>query len=266
MTFIHETAIVSSQAQIGDNNYIGPFCIINDDVVIGNNNQFISSVYLDNGTRIKDNNQIYPFATVAMVPQDLKYQGEVSYVSIGNNNIIREHVTIHKGTNLGSGITTIGDHNFLMVGVHVAHDVSIANHVIIDNNVLLAGHIEIDDFVVIGGGSGVHQFCNIGKHAFIGGMSGVGEDIVPYAMFAGERNNSGISGPNIVGLRRQQFTNEQIYKIKDCYDILFDKNNLFNTNFEKISDKYRDDPVVQVIIDFINKPRKRQVCTIYKVF
>ena len=201
---IHPSAVVSSKAQIGDNVEIGPFCVVGDDVKIGEGTILKSHVVVEGDTVIGKNNIIFPFASIGLEPQDLKFKGEKSRVEIGDNNKIREHVTIHLGTQDGAMVTKIGSNCLLMVGVHIAHDCVVGNHVIFANNATLAGHVEVGDHVVIGGLSAVHQFVRIGAGAMIGGMSGVESDVFPNGLVMGER--ASLAGLNLVGLKRREIS------------------------------------------------------------
>src|SRR5690348_2433622 len=186
---IHPTAIVDSQARIAESAEVGPYCIIGADVAIGARTRLMAHVYVEGVTTIGEDNIFYPYATVGVASQDLKYQGERSETHIGNRNKIREFVTIHRGTEGGGRITRIGDDNLLMAYTHVAHDVQIGSHAIFGNGVTFAGHVVVDDWVAIEAFSGVHQFCRIGKHAFIGGYSVITKDVLPFSMTVSPRES-----------------------------------------------------------------------------
>ncbi|UQY80287.1 Acyl-[acyl-carrier-protein]--UDP-N- acetylglucosamine O-acyltransferase [Candidatus Hepatincola sp. Av] len=262
MVNIHKTAIVEKGAEIAEGCNVGPFCYVGSKVKLHKNVKLISSVHIVGNTEVGEGTEIFPFSVIGVKPQDLKYKGEETKIIIGKNTSIREHVTVHLAT--GSGVTSIGDNCLLMVACHVAHDVHIGNHVIIDNNVLLAGHVSVDDYAIIGGGSGIHQFCRIGSYAFIGGMSGVGSDIVPFALFAGVRDSERINGVNLIGLRRAGYSKEEIHEVNQAYDILFDKTDIFQNNIEKLQKKFTDSKLVNKIISFINAERSRNICTAYR--
>jgi UDP-N-acetylglucosamine acyltransferase len=216
---IHPTALVHQNAVIGDGVHIGPFSIIEDHVTIGDYCKIESHVQIGSYTTLGHHNHIYQGAVIGSDPQDLTFQGEPTYLTIGNHNIIREYVTLSKGTVKGSSVTKIGDHNFLMIYTHLGHDTLVGNHVILTNNCQIAGHVEIEDHVVIGGSSNVHQFCKIGRHAMVGGVSKVVQDVVPYALVSG--NISSLHGINAVGLKRAGLLKEDIIAIKNIHHVLF---------------------------------------------
>ena len=188
----------------------------------------------------------------------MKYNGENTELVIGSNNTIREYTTINPGTLQGGGITKVGDNNLIMIGAHIAHDCVIGNNVVIANNAAIAGHAEIQDNVILGGNSGVHQFTRIGKMAMIGGMTGVSRDVIPYGLSTGNRNI--LNGINVVGLRRIKTSNKEIIGLSESYKNIFKTENL-NKNLEKLDPKTKDNPLVNDVINFINKDKKRPICT-----
>ena len=210
---IHNSSVIDKRAKIGKNVKVGPFCYIGPQVQISDGVELISNIHIEGNTKIGKGTKIFPFASIGTVPQDLKYQGEVNSLEIGENNTIREYVTINPGTEGGGRKTIIGNNCLFMISSHVAHDCQIGNNVVIANNVPLGGHVTIEDSVVVGGNSAVHQFVNIGKFAMIGGMSGVGENIIPYALYIGIRSN--LRGLNLIGLKRQKISSIQINKINN---------------------------------------------------
>jgi UDP-N-acetylglucosamine acyltransferase len=197
---VHPSAFVSPDAVLGENVSIGPCAVIEEDVVIGDNCQVHAFASIKRHTRMGTDNIVHSYAAVGGIPQDLKFAGEVSHLEIGNHNSIREFASLHRGTAGGGGCTRVGDNNLLMAYTHVAHDCQIGNGVVLSNNATLAGHVVIQDGAILGGLCAVHQFSRIGRHAFVGGMTGVAQDLPPYMLAVGGR--SGIHGPNIVGLRR----------------------------------------------------------------
>lgn len=219
MVNIHSLAVVEEGAQIGEGTVIGPFTYIGAKVKIGKNNHISSNVVIDGNTTIGDNNQIFQFASIGAIPQDLKFNGEDSEVIIGNNNKIRECVTIHKGTKTGIMKTAIGNNNLFMACAHVAHDVIIGNNNIFANCATLAGHVEVANNVIMGGLSAIHQFTRIGERAFIGGGAMVSRDIAPCCYAQGDR--AGLVGINQVGLLRSGMTKEHILKIRKLYRKVF---------------------------------------------
>jgi len=246
---IHPTAIVSTKAQIGSNVYIGPYCRIGDCVTIGNDCRFESQVIVEGPTAIGDNNQFYPFGTIGLPPQDLKFKGEETFLTIGDHNIFREYVNIHRGTKGGGGRTRIGNHNFIMAYAHVGHDSTLGNYIIMANAATLAGHVTIDDHATIGAFSGVHQFCRVGTHGYVGGYSVITKDVLPYSKTVSERNTHSY-GPNVLGLERKGLTPEQIENIKSAFRILLQSKLNTTQAVEAIKGKLQS-PEVQVILDFI---------------
>ena len=255
---IHQTAIIDVKAKISSNVEIGPYTVIGPNVSIGENTKIHSHVNLSGITSIGKNNNIYPFASIGNDPQDMKYSGEKTKLIIGDNNIIREYVSINPGTNGGGGLTTINNNCLFMVSAHVAHDCIIGNNVIIANNVAIAGHAYIEDGVIIGGNSAVQQFTRIGKMAMIGGMTGVEKDVIPYALSTGNRNR--LKGLNLIGLRRKNISNEKIILLSDAYKEIFKTENL-TENLKNLNGEFKNNILVNDIIDFINKDKKRPICT-----
>ncbi len=258
MTKIHPTAIIEKTAQIGSNVEIGAYTIIGANVKIGNNCIIKSHVVIEGDTEIGDSNVIYPFAAVGLAPQDLKYAGEKTRLVIGDNNRIREHVTIHLGTVTGAGVTTIGDDCLLMVGVHIAHDCVVGNHVILANNATLAGHVVVGDNVVIGGLSAVHQFVRIGASAMIGGMSGVEADVIPYGLVMGER--ASLAGLNLIGMKRKNLSRDEIHGLRNFYKELFlEGEGNFQQRLDSLLPSFSQDTVKE-ITKFVKSQTSRSFC------
>jgi len=254
---IHSTAIIDSKAKISENVHIGPYCVIGPNVEINENSEIQSHVNISGHTKIGKGNKIYPFVSIND-PQDLKYNGEPTNLVIGDNNKIREYVTINPGTVGGGGKTIIGNNCLLMVSSHVAHDCQLGNNIIVANNVAIAGHAIIDDHVIIGGNSAVQQFTRIGKMAMIGGMTGVLHDVIPYGLSTGNRNS--LQGLNLIGLRRSKFDNKDILGLSDAYKEIFATKNL-TENLVKLNGSFKDNPLVKDVIEFITKHKKRSICT-----
>ena len=254
---IHSTAIIDSKAKISENVHIGPYCVIGPNVEINENTEIQSHVNISGNTKIGKGNKIYPFVSIND-PQDLKYNGETTDLVIGDNNKIREYVTINPGTVGGGGKTIIGNNCLFMVSSHVAHDCQLGNNIIIANNVAIAGHAIIDDHVIIGGNSAVQQFTRIGKMAMIGGMTGVLHDVIPYGLSTGNRNS--LQGLNLIGLRRSKFDNKDILGLSDAYKEIFATKNL-TQNLSKLNGSFKDNPLVKDVIEFITKDKKRSICT-----
>jgi len=230
---IHQSAIIHPTAVIGDNVEVGPFSIVEENSKIGNGCRIGSHVIIGANTILGENNYISHGAIIGSDPQDKSYQGEKTYLIIGDNNTVREYVTICKGTQKGDGFTRVGSHNFIMNYAHIAHDVVMGDHNVIVNNVQIGGHVHIEDYITFGCGSGVHQSCNIGRFAMIGAGSKVSQDIVPYSLADGPR--SYIHGINIVGLRRNGFSNEEISTIKKINTILFRQKRTLDQSIEEIN-------------------------------
>ena len=257
---IHKTAIIDPKSKISSNVSIGPYSVIGPDVEIDENTIIYSHVSISGHTKIGKRNKIYPFASIGSDPQDLKYNGEETKLIIGDENTIREYVTINPGTVGDGGKTIIGNSCLFMISSHVAHDCSIGNNVIIANNVPLGGHVIIEDNVVIGGNSAVQQFTRIGKMAMIGGMTGVLHDVIPYGLSTGNRNS--LQGLNLIGLRRAKFENKKILGLSEAYKEIFVTKNL-TENISKLNGSLKDNELVKEVIKFIIKDKKRSICTPY---
>ena len=255
---IHKTAIVNSKAKVSSSAKIGAYSVIGPNVEIGDNVIIHSQVNISGNTKIGNGNKIYPFAAIGNDPQDLKYNGEETSLVIGNNNKIREYVTIHPGTLGGGGMTKIGNNCLFMISSHIAHDCDVGNNVIIANNVPLGGHVTIEDNVVIGGNSAVQQFTRIGKLAMVGGMTGVLHDVIPYGLSIGNRNY--LQGLNLIGLRRANIDNKDILGLIEAYKEIFATKNL-NDNLSKLNGAFKENPLVKDIIKFITEDKKRSICT-----
>jgi UDP-N-acetylglucosamine acyltransferase len=246
---IHPSAIVSPEAEIGADVFIGPYCRIGARVKIGMECRLESHVVIEGPSVIGENNQFYPFGTIGLQPQDLKFKGEEASLTIGNHNIFREYVNVHRGTKGGGGNTRIGDHNFLMAFVHVGHDSRLGNHIIMANGATLAGHVTIEDHATVGAFSGVHQFCRVGAHGYVGGYTVVTKDVLPYSKTVSERKTQAY-GPNTIGLERKGFTPEQIGNIKTAFRLLLQSKLNTAQAVEAIKAGLAS-PEVQVILDFI---------------
>tara|TARA_B110000211_G_scaffold19915_1_gene20659 strand:- start:618 stop:1397 length:780 start_codon:yes stop_codon:yes gene_type:complete len=257
---IHKTAIIDPKSKISSNVSIGPYSVIGPDVEIDKNTIIYSHVSISGHTKIGKRNKIYPFASIGSDPQDLKYNGEETKLIIGDENTIREYVTINPGTVGDGGKTIIGNNCLFMISSHVAHDCLIGNNVIIANNVPLGGHVIIEDNVVIGGNSAVQQFTRIGKMAMIGGMTGVLHDVIPYGLSTGNRNS--LQGLNLIGLRRAKFENKKILGLSEAYKEIFVTKNL-TENISKLNGSLKDNEFVKEVIKFIIKDKKRSICTPY---
>lgn len=255
---IHPTAIVDSKAEIDDGVEIGPYSIVEKGVIIGKGTKIGPHVVIREGTTIGKGCQIFQFSSIGEAPQAVAYRGEKTSLIIGDQNIIRESVTLHRGTVKGGGKTVIGNRNFFMAYSHVAHDCQIGNQVVLANGATLAGHILIEDYAVIGGLAAVHQFCRIGAHAFVSGVTGVVLDIPPYMLAAGSRAK--LYGLNTVGLKRQNFREETIRALKSTYRIIFRSGLTLEKAIHKVKESdLTQVPEVQHLIQFLHQT-KRGIC------
>ncbi len=255
---IDKTAIINSNAKISDDVKIGPYSVIGPNVQIGSGTVVQSHVNITGNTIIGKNNKIYPFASIGNDPQDLKFKGEESKLKIGDNNKIREYVTINPGTEGGGGLTKVGNNCLFMVSAHIAHDCEVGDNVILANNVPLGGHAHVDDNAIIGGNSAVQQFTRVGKFAMIGGMCGVVRDVIPYGIAHG--NRSVLHGLNLIGLRRKNIPNKEIITLSEAYKEIFKNENL-TENLNNLSSEFNNNALVLDVVNFIEKDKKRPICT-----
>ena len=232
--------------------------MIGSNVEIGEGTEIQSHVSIIGNTKIGKNNKIYPFASIGNDPQDLKFNGEKTNLEIGDNNKIREYVTINPGTKGGGGLTKVGNNCLFMVSSHIAHDCNVGNNVILANNVPLGGHANIEDNVIIGGNSAVQQFTRVGRSAMIGGMCGVVRDIIPYGIAHG--NRSVLQGLNLIGLRRKNISNKEIITLSNAYKEIFKDENL-TENLNNLNQDYKKNELVIEVVNFLEKDKKRPICT-----
>lgn len=258
MTRIHPTAIVEAGSQVDESVQIGPYCCVGANVVLMKDVVLHSHVVVAGRTTVGAGTRIFPFSSIGHAPQDLKYHGELSALEIGANNTIREHVTMNPGTEGGGMLTRIGDNCLFMVNAHVAHDCRIGNHVIMVNNATLGGHVTIDDWAILGGLSAVHQFVRIGRHAMIGGMSGVENDVIPYGSVLG--NRARLSGLNIVGLKRRDFSREVVHALRNAYRLLFAQEGTMAERLEDVAEIFHDNEPVMEIVNFVRAESQRGIC------
>lgn len=258
MNDIHPTAIVDNAAKIGAGVSIGPYSMVGPEVELGDGVELISHVVVAGRTSIGANTRIFPFASIGHQPQDLKYSGEASNLVIGRDNVIREYVTMNPGTEGGGMTTRIGNNGLFMVAAHVAHDCQLGDNVILVNNATLAGHVSIGEWAIVGGLSAVHQFVRIGKHAMIGGKTGVADDVIPYGSVIGNRAH--LSGLNIVGLKRRNFSREDIHNLRKAYRLIFAEEGTLSERIQDVAELFPDTEAVKDIIDFINADSSRAIC------
>jgi UDP-N-acetylglucosamine acyltransferase len=242
-------AVVDGKATLGDGVTVGPFCTVGPDVTLGDNVELVSHVAVAGRTTIGAGSRLFPFASIGHPPQDVKYKGEPSTLEIGRNCLIREGVTMNPGTEGGGMATRIGDNCFFLANSHVAHDCRIGHNVIFSNNVMLAGHCTVGDFVILGGGSAVHQFVRIGHHAFSSGLAGIWRDVIPYGAVIGIPAH--LTGLNIIGLRRRNFSREVIQDLRRAYRLLFAEEGALQERVADVSAEFASHAVVQEILSFI---------------
>ena len=252
MNQISPLAFVHPEAKLGDNNIIGPFCYIDRNTVIGDNNVMQNSVTIHAGARLGNNNEVFPGASIATKPQDLKYRGEETRCEVGDNNSIRENVTISRGT-ASKGTTIVGNNNLLMENMHVAHDCVLGNNIIVGNSTKFAGEVEVDDNAIISAVVLCHQFCKIGGYVMIQGGCRFSQDIPPYVIAGKEPTR--YCGLNLVGLRRRGFSNELITLIHDAYRLLYSKG-VLSEGIEEIKRNLQITPEIQYIIDFVSSSKR----------
>jgi UDP-N-acetylglucosamine acyltransferase len=257
-TNIHPTALVAPGAQLGVGVRIGPWCSVGEHARLGDGVELQSHVVVDGHTTLGAGVRAFPFATIGMPPQDLKYRGEPTRVEVGARTLIREHVTIHRGTPGGGGLTSIGADCMLMCVVHIAHDCHLGDRNIVANNTMFGGHITTGEQVFIGGGTAIHQFVRIGRHAAVGGMSGVEGDVIPYGLVMG--NRARLAGLNLVGLKRRGFTRPQIHALRGAFRLLFRAEGTLGDRIDETELRFAAEPVVGEVLDFMRGPAKRPLC------
>ena len=255
MSLIHPTAIIAEGARIGAGVEIGPWCSVGADVVIEPGARLISHVVVDGHTRIGADAVLFPFCTVGMAPQDLKYHGEPTRCEIGARSQIREHCSIHRGTATGSGITRVGEDCLLMAVVHVAHDCVVGNKVVIANNVVMGGHCEIGDFAVIGGGAALHQFVRVGRGAMVGGVSGVEADVIPFGSVIG--NRARLAGLNLIGLKRRGVARADMHLLRQAVRLLFWTPGVFADRLAQVRARFAGQPLVEEVLAFVEYDSRR---------
>lgn len=251
---IHETALIDPQAELDQNVSVGPYSIIRDNVYIGSGTTIGPHVTIEPYVSIGSDCQIYQYAAIGAPPQSLKFKGEKTFVKIGRDNIIREFVTVHRGTGFGGGVTEIGESNFIMAYSHIAHDCKIGRNVVLSNNATLAGHISIGNYATIGGLVAIHQFVRIGEFAFVGGKAAVVKDIPPYMIAAGDRAK--LHGLNTVGLKRQGFSSNTLSLLKKSYRLIFRYGLTLNEAIERVSAEIEQVPEVMHLINFIKSSER----------
>ncbi|MBA4371569.1 MAG: acyl-[acyl-carrier-protein]--UDP-N-acetylglucosamine O-acyltransferase [Thermodesulfovibrio sp.] len=253
-TKIHPTAVVERGAELDTSVEVGPYCIVRKGVSIGKGSRLLSHVVIEGSTMIGEDCVIHPFATIGLPPQDLKYKGENTKLLLGNKNIIREYVSIHRGSVGGDGATVVGNSNFIMAYVHIAHDCRIGSHIIMANSVMLGGHVVIEDHVVIGGIAGIHQYTRVGKYVMVGGLSRITQDVPPFMIVSGVEPK--LFGPNSIGLKRHGFTDSEVNDLKKAYKILFRQKNTVGDAIKKIHDEMELTDNLKHLIEFLEKNKR----------
>ena len=259
MTNIHPTAIIDAKAEIAASALIGPYCVVGPDVQLGDSVELVSHVAVAGRTKIGAGTRVFPFASIGHRPQDLKFRGEPSTLEIGQNNQIREHVTMNPGTEGGGMVTRVGNDCLFMASAHVAHDCILGDNVIMANNATLAGHVTVGEFAFLGGLSAVHQFVRIGRHAMIGGMSGVEADVIPFGTVIGNRAH--LNGLNIVGLKRRGFSRDEIHTLRNAYRLLFAPEGTLQERLSDVEAQFKENVAVMEIVEFIRSDSSRSLST-----
>ncbi len=252
---VHPTAVIHPQARLASSVTVGPYCVIGENVVVGEDCELIAHVVIDGHTQIGTRNRFFPFVSIGHPPQDLKYRGEPTRVEIGDENIFREFVTVHRGTAGGGGVTRIGNRNLLMAYVHIAHDCHLGDDIIMANAATLAGHVEIQDKATIGAFCGVHQFCRVGTHAFLGGYSVVTRDLLPFAKTSAPRP-LGVYGANYIGLERRGFSKEEIAELDAALHLLTRAKLNTTQALEAIEARHFQSAPVRTLVDFIKSSKR----------
>ena len=259
MTEIHPAAVVDPKARISAGVSIGPYSIVGPDVSLGRGVRVLSHVVIDGHTQIGEDCIVHPFASLGAPPQHAGHKGEPTRLVIGARNVIREQVTMHCGTAMGRGVTTVGSDGFFMVGVHVGHDCIVGDQVVMANNATLGGHVVLGDHVIVGGLAAAHQYTRIGRHAFVGGMAGVNHDVIPFGNVWG--NHAHLEGLNLVGLKRRGFSREAVNTLRAAYRMLFAEEGTFQERLDDTALAYKDSPEVMEIVDFIRADADRPLTT-----
>lgn len=258
MSEIHPTAIIADGARLGANVSIGAYSTVGPEVVLGDNVALHSHVVVSGRTEIGAGTRVHPFAVIGGEPQDVSYKGEPTSVVIGENCLIREHATVHRGTAKGRGVTRVGNNVFMMLGAHVAHDCIVGDHALMINNATLGGHAELGEYAIMGGLSAVQQRCRVGAYAFIGGVSGVTSDVIPFAMALGERVR--LAGLNVVGLKRRGFDRKTMHALRSAYQSIFFGKGSRAERLDRAAEEFADiEPVIK-IVTFIRESGDRALC------
>jgi UDP-N-acetylglucosamine acyltransferase len=255
---VHATAIVDKGVEFGEDVEIGPYCVIGPNVKIGDRTRLVSQVFIEQHTELGKDNVVYPFAGLGGPPQDTSYKGEPTKLIIGDNNQIREHVTLHRGTMRFGGVTKIGSDCLIMGNAHVAHDCTVGDNVILAQTATLGGHVSVQDNVFVGGVAAIHQHGRIGRHAFVGACALMTTDLIPFGSAIG--NHAHLGGLNVVGLKRKGFTREQIHDLRAAYRLLFAEEGTFQERLDDCAEIYASNPHVMEIVAFVRADSSRSLC------
>lgn len=258
MADVHPTSIVEPGARLGEGVRVGPFCTIASGVELGAGCELVSHVVIAGNTRIGPRGKFFPFASIGHQPQDLKYAGEASQLEIGADCVVREGVTMNPGTAGGGMVTRVGERCVFLAHSHVGHDSTIGDDVVLSNNVMIAGHVTVGDCAILSGGVGVHQFARVGAHSFVGGLSGLEGDLIPYGLALGNRAH--LAGLNLVGLRRRNFPRDSIAALQGAYRILFGEEGVMKARIDEAAAAHGGDPHVAILIDFLRASGDRPIC------
>lgn len=255
---IHPTAVIDKSVELGADVEVGPGCVIGPHVKLGDRTQLLAHVFIESHTEMGRDNTVFPFAALGGQPQDLSYNKEPTKLVIGDNNVIREHATLHRGTARGRSVTAIGDNCLIMGNCHVAHDCVVGNGVIMAQTATIGGHVQVGDFAFLGGLSGVHQHGRVGRHAFVGASALMTTDLIPFGSAIG--NHAHLAGLNVVGLKRRNFTRDQIHDLRAAYRLLFAEEGTFQERIEDCAQLYAENPHVMEIVDFVRADAARSLC------
>lgn len=255
---IHPTAVVDKTAELGVGVDVGPGCVIGPNVKLGDGTRLTAHVFIESHTELGKNNTVFPFAVLGGTPQDLSYKGEPTKLVIGDNNVIREHASLHRGTVRGRSVTRIGNDCLIMGNCHIAHDCIIGNNVIMAQTATIGGHVQVGDFAFLGGLAGVHQHGRVGRYAFVGASALMTTDLIPFGSAIG--NHAHLGGLNVVGLKRRGFTREQIHDLRAAYRLLFAEEGTFQERIDDCVEAYSANPHVMEIVDFIRADAARPLC------
>ena len=258
-TFIHPSACVEAGAALGKGVHVGPFCHVGPEARLGDGVQLVSHVVVAGLTEIGARTRIFPFASIGHQPQDLKFRGERTTLTIGEDCLIREGVTMNPGTAGGGGRTIVGSRCALLANAHVAHDCRVGDDVILSNNVMIAGHCQIGDFAILSGGAATHQFTRVGAHAFVGGLTGVENDIIPFGIAIG--NRAALAGLNVVGLKRRGYSHQAMHELRRAYKLLFSGDGTLKERIEDVAVAFAGQPAVQMVVAFLREGGERAICT-----